>query len=138
MQKKKFIASLDHLYDMLAFVRHFALQQGFDDILSDKIMLATEEALVNIIRHGYAGDDNKGEVEISCEKCQSKPGMKILIKDQGVPFDPIQKAHEKRQKTTPQEELGGYGILIYVGLMDQVEYYRTEEGNLLFLIKYLD
>ncbi len=141
MYKKIFPASLDHLYDMLAFVHQFSFEKGFNDGAIDKITLATEEALVNIIHHGYPV--NKGEIEIQCSHTVAKPGIKILIKDYGIPFDPtkeIKKIKKKRYKSSSLEEeisIGGYGIFIYIGLMDRVEYYRTDDGNLLFLIKYL-
>jgi serine/threonine-protein kinase RsbW len=145
MHNKKFPASLDHLYEMMNFIQHFAYKQGFDDNLSNKILLAAEEALVNVICHGYPDEKEQGELEIQCEECATKPGIKILIKDQGVgiPFDPVQEAHKRRQdkicesSSSDRELIGGYGVMIYVGLMDRVEYYRTNEGNLLFLIKYL-
>lgn len=143
MHKKVFPASLDYLYDMMAFVQNFAVKQGFDTVIIDKILLATEEALVNVIKHGYSVHEKPGEVEITCEQSNLKPGIKVLIKDQGVPFNPIHKLKDlkqkQKQKNTIEEcQLGGYGILIYVGLMDHVEYYRTDEGNFLFLVKYLE
>ena len=50
----------------------------------------------------------------------------------------IKKKNKKNYNQSIEErQLGGYGILIYIGLMDRVEYYRTEEGNLLFLFKYI-
>lgn len=143
MHKKVFPASLNHLYDMMAFVQNFAIKQGFDSLIVDKIVLATEEALVNVIKYGYTTHQKEGEIEINCEQANIRPGIKILIKDQGVPFNPIHKLEDmkKKQKQIQSIEdcqLGGYGILIFVGLMDHVEYYRTDEGNFLFLVKYRD
>lgn len=138
MHKKIFPASLNHLHEMLNFIHDFAIKQGFESTSSDKIVLAAEEALVNVIHHSYP--EETGEVEICCEESMTQPGMKILIKDFGIPFDPVQEMQKKRLRPltiVEETEEGGYGILIYVGLMDRVEYYRTEEGNLLFLIKYL-
>lgn len=141
MHKKTFSASLDHLYEMLSFVQEFASTQGFDPFVINKIILASEEALVNVIRYSYKGEET-GELEIICENPSHKAGIKILIKDHGVPFDPtsklevIKEKHEKKQKIEDYP-IGGYGILIYSGLMDEIEYRRIGEANLLFLIKYL-
>lgn len=143
MYKRVFPASMDYLHDMLDFIEIYCLNRGFDKCTVDKITLATEEAIVNIIHYGYP--NKNGEIELSCEESPYKPGVRIFLKDQGVPFNPISKAEENRKKRQKKElldfeqdiPLGGYGIYIFVGIMDRVEYQRSEHGNILSLVKYL-
>lgn len=142
MYKKKFQADLNVLREMLSFVQDYCKQLGFNSSVCNKIVLAVEEAIVNVIHHGYP--NNPGEIEISCDFSQEKPGIKILIKDQGVPFNPVKQAFKIKKHLphfsetyTEKEKVGGYGIYIFVGIMDRIEYQRIEGGNLLALIKYL-
>lgn len=135
--KKIYLAKLDCLHQMLSFIKNYGQKIGFPPPILDKIILAAEEALVNIINYGYPG--NAGTIEIICENCSNRPGIKIVIKDQGIPFNPI----DQNQSSSSEKVenlgvgIGGYGIYIFVGVMDRVEYQRIEGGNKLFLIKYL-
>lgn len=139
MCEKRFIADLDQLHEMLGFIEEFCAENEFDPITVNKILLATEEALVNVIHHGYSNQGH-GYIELDCEKTEH-PGVKICIRDQGIPFDPREKAKKiKTTHHTPAEDpsIGGYGIYLYNEIMDSVEYQRTNGVNILCLIKYLD
>ena len=81
-------------------------------------------------------------IQIVCEEPSSQSGVKISIYDQGVPFNPIEKAPKTPPSSSPLlnqrgDALGGYGIYILIGVMDEVEYQRLESGNKLSLTKYL-
>src|ERR1700733_4996308 len=86
---KVFPASLDRLYDMLRFIHSNVVEVGFDESTASKIELACEEALVNIISYGFP--DEMGYIEIDCS-LTSSPGIKIQIRDRGIPFNPLNKA----------------------------------------------
>jgi serine/threonine-protein kinase RsbW len=140
MYHKIFPAELDHLYEMLSFIRSYHSFENVSPSTLDQIILATEEALVNIINYGYP-KEKKGTVEITCEKPSRRDGIKIIIKDQGIPFNPVENIPSNPPATSRIENkndcLGGYGIFILVGLMDRVEYQRVDGGNILSLTKYL-
>lgn len=132
---KTFPASLDNLYEMLAFVREQSRSFGFDLINVSKIELACEETLVNIISYSYP--HNKGSIEIECTRTEPA-GIKIEIRDGGVAFNPILDT-KKIQDTVPVEKkkIGGYGIILMRKLMDEVKYNRDNNLNVLILTKYL-
>lgn len=138
MYQKVFPADLDVLYEMLEFITHFGEKNQMSPLALDQIVLAAEEALVNIISYGYP-KEKKGTIDIACENSTSQPGIKIMIKDQGVPFNPIENIPKNVGKPDLLKEidkpLGGYGIYILIGLMDRVEYQRLADGNMLTLFK---
>lgn len=138
---KIFPADLDRLYEMLEFIKSYGVSHSISSSILDQIILATEEALVNIISYGYP-EEKKGTIEITCESPAQRPGIKIEIKDQGIPFNPVENVPPELPTPTDaltqtEEALGGYGIYILIGLMDHVEYKRVNEGNILSLTKYL-
>lgn len=138
MYQKVFPADLDALYEMLEFITQFGEKNQMSTLALDQIILAAEEALVNIISYGYP-KEKKGTIDIACENSGELSGIKIIIKDQGVPFNPIENAPKKLGHTELHNEmdkpLGGYGIYILIGLMDRVEYQRLADGNMLTLFK---
>ncbi len=137
---KVFEATLETLYAMLKFIKDEALASGFSNTIVSKIELAAEEALVNIISHGYP--KNKGEIEINCSKPE-KEGIRITLVDSGLAFNPL----DAIQNFTPtgsgnlveetETQVGGYGIYFIVNMMDTVNYERAEDKNRLTLEKFL-
>jgi anti-sigma regulatory factor (Ser/Thr protein kinase) len=138
MKNKVFPADIEYLHEMLEFIQTYCREKNFQVDAINKIMLATEEAIVNVIYHGYK--HKTGSIEITCEETSNKPGVKIVIKDKGVPFNPMEKADlvkKHHHKPAEDDSVGGYGIFLYVEIMDAVEYQRDQDVNLLYLIKYL-
>lgn len=131
-----FIASLDNLLDMLAFVKKHAQQIGFPERQLNKIELASEEILVNIISYGYPG--GIGQIEIHCIPISHNPGLMIIVIDQGIPFNPLVKASNAKHYDPLSEDhdLGGYGIFFVLEIMDEVSYQRKGNKNILTLYKY--
>lgn len=130
----KFEASLEKLHAMLNFIKAQASQNGFDQKALQRIELAAEEVLVNIIQYGYP--NGNGTIEIDCEKV-TDAGIKIVIKDHGIPFNPLENKPEF-DSDAPLEErkVGGCGIFFITNLMDEVKYDRLEDENVLTLVKY--
>lgn len=139
MHYKIFSADLESLREMLDFIQNYIQSRQISSSIMNKIILAAEEAIVNVIHHGYP--EKKGSIQIQCLDSQPKKGVLVQIKDQGIPFNPTQQLAIKKlpEKTTTVEELelGGYGINILIKMMDKVEYQRLEKDNLLSLIKYI-
>ncbi len=93
-----------------------------------------EEALVNIIRHGYPKE--KGTISISCRQ-PSRLGLKVVLTDHGIPYNPCE--HMRTiDSNAPLEmrNLGGYGIYFIVKIMDEVDYKHEDTKNILTLVKY--
>jgi len=133
---KIFPASLEKLYEMLQFICNRAEEYGFKKADLGHIELAAEEALVNVIQHGYYGK-NEGPIEIHCFRTEN-PGIKIVIKDHGLAFNPLdelRRVKEKGKKTEKGESLGGYGVLLIDQVMDEVNYEYVDGTNTLTLLK---
>ena len=131
---KTFSASLDKLYDMLKFIKEQAEAAGFQPAVISKIELAAEEALVNIISYGYP--EQHGNIDIACSPPE-RDGIKIVIKDRGISYNPLTNAKKVDVTTTIEERtIGGYGIYFILRIMDEVEYRRENNYNVLTLIKY--
>lgn len=139
-KNKKFLADLPQLHSMLRFVKDYCINRGCSAEEADKIMLAVEEALVNIIKHGYK-NRQADTIEIICEDYPDRPGIKIMIRDKGIPYNPLAHLEDiKKRHLAKLENLenSGYGVYIYVNIMDKVEYQRKDDANHLSLIKYFN
>lgn len=132
---RQFVASMDNLRDMIAFIVKCAKGLGFDGDCLSQVELAAEEALVNVISYSYLGMD-RGKVDIECSSPDRN--LKITITDHGTPFDPIAKG----QGFDPEAALsngaeGGFGIFLMTKMMDEVSYQHSNGANILTLLKKL-
>jgi serine/threonine-protein kinase RsbW len=134
LETKVFPAVREKLPEILEIIRTKAQSLGFDETMIFKIELASEEALVNVMSHAYP--NGQGNLELDCTPVSDK-GMRIVLKDQGIPFNPLKDAKEVN-KDLPLEDrkVGGYGIFIIKQTMDEVLYSREKDTNILTMIKY--
>lgn len=129
-----FCANLNSLHPMLEWIRAHLEEAGFSDVEVRRIEIALEEALVNIISYAYQGKE--GMIELNYHL--SEKYVELVIKDQGLPFNPL-KQIKKADPLIPIEEreVGGLGILFILEIMDKVDYTRSRETNTLTLRKNL-
>ena len=132
MAKMTISAKLENLGAMLDLIRNGAEQQGFSKKDVNKILVAAEEALVNVISHAYP--DGAGNVEIKCEAGGAE-GLVIEIMDWGIPFDPLSLPTPDTNAPAEKRNIGGLGVHIMRNIMDEVSYKREENRNVLTLVK---
>ena len=117
-------------------VQTLAQKLGMSNEHSGHVILAIDEALTNVIRHGYGGRNDQ-PIWIRLKPLQiddDKHGIEIVIDDesQGVDLDQI--------KGRPLDEIrpGGLGVHIIRQMMDKVSYTHREEveGLRLRICKY--
>ena len=131
---KELSCILKQLYNMLSFIRAFAERLHFSQDLLSKIELACEEALVNVISYAFSGQ--KGVIEIRCIELSNR-GIKIVIQDNGMHFNPLTEVKEVDPATSLENRnLGGYGVFLLRHVMDEVDYQRIKDLNVLTLVKY--
>ena len=139
METRVFEAKLEYLHDMLDFIKAYCSIQAFAPHFVEQVILAAEEALVNIISYSYHHRD-KGFIDLSCGK-PDRNGIKIIIRDRGTPFNPLEHIPPvvppvERLLEKKENPLGGYGIYILTEIMNAVEYQRINDQNVLTLTKY--
>ena len=114
-------------------VREAALGLGAQPDALDGVLLAVDEAITNIVLHGYRGRA-EGKIEVSVERDGSD--LVIGLYDDAPPFDPA--TVEPPDLTLPLEErpIGGMGIHLMRQNLDGITHRAAEGGgNELFLIK---
>ncbi|HOU35822.1 MAG TPA: SpoIIE family protein phosphatase [Candidatus Omnitrophota bacterium] len=132
MERLVLPAKLENLEKMFAFIREGAARQGFVKEHIDKIQLACEEALVNVINYAYPG--RQGDLEITY--LNSNSYLEITLIDSGIPFDPLSLPEPDIHKPIEERNIGGLGIFMMKKIMDEVTYKRDGNKNVLTLVKY--
>lgn len=118
---------------MIDFIREQLLLFGLDITSIRKAELASEEALVNVVEHGYKG--SIGQIEIEMDESVSQ--INITIRDRGPAFNPLeQQVGFNPLETLEERKIGGLGILFMRQYVDAIHYSREGEMNILMLVKH--
>jgi anti-sigma regulatory factor (Ser/Thr protein kinase) len=116
---------------LAAFIDSFCQPLGptQGDLMS--FHLALEEAVTNVINHGYR-DGHAHEFTVALA---AAPGGRVtaVVTDDAPAFDPV--ARPPVDTTLPLEErpIGGLGVHLIKNLMDSVRYERRDGRNILTL-----
>ena len=122
----KLISDPMYLCGARELVACIARRIGFDDMDCSKISLAVDEALANIIRHGYNRSFEKPIwIGINPLKptADSIGGIKIIIEDEAKQVEPTQMKGRDLEDIKP----GGLGVHIISEVMDEVVYEKREK-----------
>lgn len=125
-----------HLAGVRTAVLGAAQALGFTEPRLSGIALAIDEALANVIRHGYRGQPGQPiQVTIEPVRRGERRGLQVTICDCCRHVDPATITGRDLDDVRP----GGLGTHIIRTVMDEVEYTKREpEGMSLRLVKMLD
>lgn len=112
-----------------------ALRIGFSPQVAGRIALALDEALTNVIKHGYGGQRGR-PINIRLDRIEQggRTGIRVLIRDECAPVDPSVIKGRDLDDIRP----GGLGVHLMRTIMDHVDYTPRERGMSLEMVKYLD
>ena len=112
-----------------SFVREAAAHFGFQGASLSQIELAVEEAVANVMQHGYDAEESQA-FDIICEHLPG--GIRIIIHEMGMPFDP------SRIPEYRPGESAGMGVFLMKAMMDDCSFHNLGPlGKETHLIKYL-
>jgi anti-sigma regulatory factor (Ser/Thr protein kinase) len=125
-----FKLDLRQLAHVRAFIAERASSLGIHAEIVDSLCLAVDEAVTNIIVHGYRGE---GDVSIDMEA----DGRNLVIRlgDKAPPFDLTERLGAEAPVLGERTKPGGLGIYLIGQSMDDIYYDRVDDENRLTLIK---
>ena len=127
------INDVAELHKVNAVIDEITADWALSKKVSMNINLVLEEVISNIIFYGF---DDKKEHLINIDFIKENMILKIVITDVGYAFDPLStKEFDGADKPVEEREVGGLGIHFVRTLMDQIEYTRLDNKNILTLIK---
>ncbi len=118
--------------ELNTFVKSVCQRAGIDKSLTNKLRLALEEAVVNVMEYAYPAG-TKGDVHIRITSNGRR--LKFIITDTGIAFNPTEASKADTTLTAEERPVGGLGILLVRKLMDSINYERLNGRNVLTLRK---
>jgi serine/threonine-protein kinase RsbW len=122
-------SDLRHLPIARLFVEGVCQTGGFDNSVTDAVVLAANEAVSNVIRHAHR-ECPASPLRIQCRLLSD--GIEVCLFDEGPSFD-----LEAVPRLDPSEvRVGGRGVFLMRSLMDELSIQRRPEGgNVLRMVK---
>ncbi len=116
---------------IFAQIETFADEEEWAPDLTFRVNLALEELTLNTMTHGR--HDELEAIEIMLNSKEDL--LTIEIKDNGLPFNPLEEAPDPGVEAALEERnVGGLGVYLVHTLMDEMEYKRAEGRNYLTLM----
>ncbi len=116
-----------HLPRIREAIQQVAMNIGFSEEQIGKMTLAVDEAIANVIKHGYCGcNDQPIEVLINPVERDGHQGIKLVIRDFGKQVSPESICGRDLDDVKP----GGLGVHIIRSIMDEVIYSKADGGGM--------
>lgn len=133
MQTINFPAQFSSLASIADAVQRAARSAGLSERSAYAVQLAVDEACSNIIEHGYEGRTD-GEIEFRSETL--KDGLRIVLRDQGLAFDPTQAPEPDFSVPLEKLQVRGAGVVMMQRAVDELRFRSLPGGiNELTLVK---
>ncbi len=127
---RRYPARVNDLPAVTEFVAACADRFGLDGQAKFGLLLALEEAFVNICRYAYAG--GVGVAELSCES--EGDAFVLDISDWGKPFDVLSLPEPDTTADLAHRPLGGLGVHFIRKFSNRVTYHRDGDRNVLRMV----
>jgi serine/threonine-protein kinase RsbW len=112
-------------------LRTFGTELALDEDFVFDLCLAVDEALANIILHGYR-QDGKGKIRV---RGRAEAGiLRVVVEDHAPPFNPLEAPPPKLDVPPHERKPGGLGIFHIRTVTHEVDYIREGDCNRLTLI----
>ncbi|HVN94741.1 MAG TPA: ATP-binding protein [Terracidiphilus sp.] len=123
-------SQLDDMALLWPWVEALALEYAIPEDALFGVHLCLEEAISNVIRHGYNGEPGH-TLSVDCVSPKAHEVL-FVIEDQAPPFDPVSGSiPEEQPASSPMDYLrpGGRGILLMRKFSGSLAYERLPGGN---------
>jgi len=126
--------NMSELERLNAFLEMTGAEWDIAPELLFQLNLASEEVVSNIIRYGYKTKTARDNILV--ELALGDNHLKISFTDHGAEFNPLQvPPPDDLDKPARERKAGGLGIYLIRNLMDEVDYQRVNDCNILILTK---
>lgn len=100
-----------------------------DENIQFKVRLCVEEVTENIVNYAY--ENGEGYVVVGTR--QENGRLVLYFRDEGVPFNPLDKDDPDITASVEERQIGGLGIFICKKMMDRINYTFEHGCNQLFM-----
>jgi serine/threonine-protein kinase RsbW len=121
-------ASADGVRQILNEFEQFSRAHGLADDLRRRFLVALDEVLSNVVRHGRPPD---GLIRVDFRLAGNR--LTVIVEDEAPPFNPLDALPADTSSPLEHRKAGGVGIELARTLLESVRYEHTGGRNRLTL-----
>ena len=118
-------ASLDKLQEIRLFIDRVGASLGVNESALGDLRLAVDEAVTNVVVHGYEGTDGMVKLDMQADD----DAVVIRIRDRAANFDPSQVKAPQLDTALKDRPFGGMGIFLIRKMTDEAEFLSLPGGG---------
>lgn len=126
-------AKTENVDRVIEFINEELDKLGCLSKIKIELNVAVDELFANIANYAYKS--GIGKVKIRVEVKDDPKAIVVTFIDNGVPFNPLNKADPNVALSAEERDIGGLGIYIVKKTMDKVEYEYKDNQNILTITK---
>ena len=117
-------------------IEQFGKRHGLPTAVLFDLHLALDEILTNVVAYAYDDrDEHEIIVRLGCAGDGNAQRIEVEVEDDGRPFNPLEAAPPDVHAPIEDRPIGGLGIYLVRRVMDDLEYRRQADRNVLVLRK---
>ncbi len=130
----RFPSDSRYLHMVHELASRLALSTGFEKTEAEKVALAVDEAITNVIQHAYNGASDR-EIEIHFDP--EGESLDILILHDGKGLDKVPLPEFNLGKLIAERRTGGLGLCIMSRMMGDLWFGKAKSGkNMCVMVRY--
>ena len=126
---------LDELQRLSRFITEYCNNSGFSSEILFALNLSLEEVVANVMSYGY---EDSGEHIILVTFTRTESGLQIEVSDDARAFNPLEQEAPDVNAPIEERPIGGLGIHLVRHYMDDLNYKRLGNRNILLMKKNID
>lgn len=125
-------AKLENLKEVRSFIKRSGQTLGVDEEVLGNLCLVVDEAVTNVVLHGYEGKGGSVDIQVIREE----DALVIYIRDEAKAFFASDVEAPHLETSLAEREYGGMGVYLIRKLTDEHEFRPLkDQGNELRLVK---
>ena len=130
----KIEAVVENIEKVTDFVNEQLEELGCSMQMQLQVDVALDEIFSNICNYAYDPED-VGMAAIDVVDNPEDGSVEIIIRDRGIPFDPLKKEDPDVSLGVKERAIGGLGIFMVKKMMDNIKYEYRDGANVLTITK---
>ena len=130
-------AKMGNIDEVINFINADLVNTNCPPEMQNQLILASEEIFSNIVKYAYTQPDCLTGSQRCYATIEITIGEDIQLKfeDTGTPFNPLEQPSPSLDGSIMDRQIGGLGVFLVKKLMDNVEYSRVGNKNVVVLSK---
>lgn len=122
----------ESIASVLNFVDNVLLKNNVSQSVRNKVEIAVDEIISNIVRCAYPDEAGSVATEITFDKAD-----RVILRfiDSGIPYNPLENEPPDTSQSLDERPIGGLGIHMVKSITDEISYEYTDGQNILTIIK---